>query len=344
MSDSPGGRQPAGALGSGSSIGVEAHRQGRTKARVTAVTNNPSRCAILAGHRNRDSTSDNRRIVAMSESVTGAEFKKQLRAGTPKLGLFLNSHSPTVAEQLAHSGYDWLLVDTQHGPMGNEQLSAMIAAVGSSGAKSLVRVAGYHDRGGIQQALDLGADGVLIPYINTAEEARQAVSCARYPTQGTRSVYFPQRSTNKAGLLGYVGNANKNVIVALQVETASCIDNIEAIAAVPGVDILFLGQNDLCMSMGLYEKYEFPHMYTSPELQAATDQLVAEARKNGVILGVFLFGTARVGEFLDKGFTFISVGNDLHHVLTQATAYVKDLEAIAQGQRKTWARAATSLI
>src|SRR6266851_2145516 len=139
------------------------------------------------------------------EKLTGAEFKKQLRAGQPKLGLFLNSHSPTVAEQLAHSGYDWLLVDTQHGPMGFQELSAMLAGVSSGGAKSMVRVAGYHDRGGIQQALDMGADGVLVPYINTADEARQAVSCARYPTVGPRPVYFPQRSTNKAGLLGYVG-------------------------------------------------------------------------------------------------------------------------------------------
>ncbi|MCC6364047.1 MAG: hypothetical protein IT165_11015 [Bryobacterales bacterium] len=277
-------------------------------------------------------------------ALTGAEFKQQLREGRPKMGLFVNSHSPTVAEQLAHSGYDWLLVDTQHGPMGYEKLSAMIAAIGTGGAKSMVRVAGFHDRAGIQQALDLGADGVLIPYINNAEEARQAVSCARYPTVGTRSVYFPQRSTNKAGLLGYVGNANANIIVALQVETASCITNMAEIAAVPGVDILFLGQNDLCMSMGLYEKYEFPHMYTSPELNAATQILVNEARKNNVILGLFLFGATRVGEFLDKGFTFISVGNDLHHILTQAGAYVKDMEAVSREKGKAWSRRPSSLI
>src|SRR5262249_18456372 len=262
----------------------------------------------------------------MSEALSGAEFKKHLRAGRPKLGLFLNAHSPTVAEQLAHSGYDWLLVDTQHGPMGYERLSAMLSGISGGGAKSLVRVGGFDDRPGIQQALDLGSDGVLVPYINTAEEARQAVSCTRYPTTGTRSVYFPQRSMNKEGLLGYAGKWNQNAIVALQVETASCIEHIAAIAAVPGVDILFLGQNYLCMSMGLYEKYEFPQMYTSPELNAATQKLVQEARKNNVILGLFLFGTARVGEFLEKGFTFISIGNDLHHVLTQAGAYVNDVE------------------
>jgi len=276
-------------------------------------------------------------------TLSGAEFKQELRAGTPKLGLFLNSHSPTVAEQLAYSGYDWLLVDSQHGPMGYEKLSGMLSGISNGGAKSLVRVGGYSDRPGIQQSLDMGADGVLVPYINTAEEARQAVSCARYPTAGTRSVYFPQRSMNKEGLLGYAGGANKNIIVALQVETADCIKNIEEIAAVPGVDLLFLGQNDLCMSMGLYEKYEFSHMYTSPELGAATEKLIAAARRNNVILGLFLFGTSRVGEFLEKGFPFISIGNDLHHVLTQAGAYVKDVEEIAKAKGKNWKRRPTAL-
>ena len=279
----------------------------------------------------------------MGNALSGVDFKKQLRAGEPKLGLFLNSHSPTIAEQLAHSGYDWLLVDTQHGPMGNEQLSAMLGGIANGGAKSLVRVEGYHDRGGIQQSLDMGADGVLVPYINTAAEARQAVSCTKYPTVGTRSVYFPQRSMNKDGLLGYAGNWNNNGIVALQVETADCIKNIDEIAAVPGVDILFLGQNDLCMSMGLYEKYEFPHMYTSPELNAATQSLVEAARKNNVILGLFLFGTSRVGEFLDKGFSFISIGNDLHHVLTQAGTHVADLEKAAKEKGKAWTRRPTAL-
>jgi 4-hydroxy-2-oxoheptanedioate aldolase len=281
---------------------------------------------------------------AMSEVLNGAEFKKQLRAGKTKLGLFLNSSSPTVAEQLAHSGYDWLLVDTQHGPMGYESLSGMLAAIANGGAKSMVRVGSYQDRPGIQQALDMGSDGVLVPYINTAEEARQAVSCCRYPTAGTRSVYFPQRSMNRAGLLGYAGAANDNTIVALQVETADCIKNIDEIAAVPGVDLLFLGQNDLCMSMGLYEKYEFPHMYTSPELGAATEKLRAAAKKNNVILGVFLFGTSRVGEFIEKGFPFISIGNDLHHILTQATAYVKDVEGIAKEKNTSWARRPTALM
>ena len=279
----------------------------------------------------------------MSDVLTGAEFKQQLHDGTLKLGLFVNSHSPTVVEQLAHSGYDWLLVDSQHGPMGFETLSTMISGISNGGAKSLVRVAGCHDRGGIQQSLDVGADGVLVPYINTAAEARQSVSCCRYPTTGTRSVYFPQRSMNKGGLLGYAGTANDNVIVALQVETADCIKNIDEIAAVPGVDILFLGQNDLCMSLGLYEKYQFPDMYFSDELRDATDKLRAAAKANNVILGLFLFGTDRVGEFLEKDFTFISLGNDLHHVLTQTGAYVANVEEISKEKGKPWTRRPTAL-
>jgi 4-hydroxy-2-oxoheptanedioate aldolase len=150
---------------------------------------------------------------------------------------------------------------------------------------------------------------------------------------------------NKAGLLGYAGAANDNVIVALQVETADCIKNIDEIAAVPGVDLLFLGQNDLCMSMGLYEKYKFPDMYTSPELGEATEKLKAAAKRNNVILGLFLFGTSRVGEFLEKGFPFISIGNDLHHILVQATAWVGDMERISKEAGKhAWNRRPTALM
>jgi 4-hydroxy-2-oxoheptanedioate aldolase len=96
--------------------------------------------------------------------------------------------------------------------------------------------------------------------------------------------------------------------------------------------------------MGLFEKYEFPHMYTSKELQAATDKLIAAARANNVILGLFLFGTSRVGEFLDKGFSFISIGNDLHHLLTQTGAHVQALESIAKEKGKAWARRPSALL
>ncbi len=228
--------------------------------------------------------------------------------------------------------------------MGNESLSGMLAGIANGGATSMVRVGGYSTGRASSSRSTWAPTACWCRTSTRADEARAAVSCCRYPTAGTRSVYFPQRSMNKGGLLGYAGAANDNVIVALQVETADCIRNMDAIAAVPGVDMLFLGQNDLCMSMGLYEKYKFPDMYTSPELGEATNKLVAAAKKHNIILGVFLFGTSRVAEFIDKGFRFLSVGNDLHHILTQAGTYVKDVESISPTGGKSWARRPSALI
>jgi 4-hydroxy-2-oxoheptanedioate aldolase len=227
----------------------------------------------------------------MNASLTGAEFKTQLHAGATKLGLFLNSHSPTVADQLAHSGYDWLLVDTQHGPMGNESLSGMLAGIANGGATSMVRVGGYSDRPCIQQSLDMGADGVLVPYINTADEARAAVSCCRYPTAGTRSVYFPQRSMNKGGLLGYAGAANDNVIVALsrnrrlhQEHRRDCGGQGRR-PAVPR-------PGDLCMSMGLTRS----KFRTCIARAGGDEQLIAAAARHP--LGVSFSASGR--EFIDR--------------------------------------------
>jgi len=263
----------------------------------------------------------------------GSEFKTELLEKKPKFGIFVNSGSATVAEQLSHSGYDWLLIDTQHGPMDSITLSGMINAISSGNCLSMVRVGGWNDRSGIQQALDLGANGVLIPYVNNAQEVKDAISCCKYPTEGTRSVYFPQRSTNKDGLLGYVGNSNKNVVVAVQIETAASIENIDEIVGVKGLDIAFLGPNDLCMSMGLFEKYEFPKMYFSDELKGAIKKMTDAVEKHKKTAGVFVFGTERVREFLDLGFNFISIGNDLHHVLTQTGSHVKALEELSKGNK-----------
>jgi len=144
-----------------------------------------------------------------SNRQSGEQFKAELRSGKPKFGIFVNSGSTSVAAQLSYSGYDWLLVDAQHGAMEYVTLSNMINAIHLGKSKVIVRVGGYQDRPGIQQALDLGADGILIPYVNNKKEVEEGVSCCLYPTSGTRSVYFPQPSTNEKGLLGYVPNANK---------------------------------------------------------------------------------------------------------------------------------------
>jgi len=266
------------------------------------------------------------RLARSVSKQTGKQFKDSLKKGDAKFGLFLNSASPVVAEQLSQSKYDWLLVDLQHGPISTDTMNNMLVGIGNGKAKSFVRVNGYDDRTGIQKALDCGSDGILIPYINNAHEAQEAVNCCLYPEpskhQGNRSIYFPQRSSNEAGLLGYTLKANENSLIAIQVETADCIKNIDEILSNPHIDIAFLGRNDLAMSMGLFEKYEFPHMYTSPELKEAVQKLLNSCKKHNKIAGIFLFGTDGVEDAIKSGFNFVAVGNDLHHVLVANTATV----------------------
>jgi 4-hydroxy-2-oxoheptanedioate aldolase len=135
------------------------------------------------------------RIARSVSKQTGKQFKEALKKGDAKFGLFLNSGSPVIAEQLSFGKYDWLLVDAQHGPLTHESMSGMLSGISNGKAKSFVRVAGYDDRAGIQQALDAGSDGVLIPYVNNAKEVQQAVNSCLYPqpskNKGTRSIYFP---------------------------------------------------------------------------------------------------------------------------------------------------------
>jgi len=272
-----------------------------------------------------------------SDVLAGSHWKAELKSGKPKMGIFINSASPAIAGLFSHAGYDWLLIDSQHGSMEYTTLASMINVIHLGKAKCIVRVAGSTDRNGIQQSLDLGADGILVPYVNNKKEVEEGVSCCLYPTAGTRSVYWPQPATNAHGLLGYVGNANKNILVAVQIETASSIQNIDEICSVKGLDVAFLGQNDLCMSMGLFEReYVFPQMYFSKELNEATQKMTTACAKYGVVPGVFLFGTDRVQEFLKKGFLFISVGNDLHHCLVTAGTFQKTIENVSAQENKPW--------
>lgn len=284
----------------------------------------------------------------MAGKITGEQFKQELKDDKCKMGLFLNSNSTAVAEQLSESAYDWLLVDTQHGPFDFQSLSNMISAINKGKALSIVRVGGFEDRYGIQQSLDAGANGILIPYVNTRAEVDKAVNCCLFPEpskhEGSRSVYFPLRCTNEAGLLGYVGPANKNTIVAIQVETKACIDNIDEILQNPHIDIAFLGRNDLAMSMGLFEKYEFPKMYSSPELNEAIDKLIAACKKYNKIPGLFLFGTDGVEDAIKRGFRLVSVGNDLHHLVVANQEMVNKLRDITKSTGHNWAGQKSSLI
>lgn len=182
------------------------------------------------------------------------------------MGQLLNSHGPTVAEPLAHramTGCSWTrstdrwAISNYRRPWPESRMAEL---------ESVVRVEGYHDRGGIEQGLDMEPTACSSLTVNSADDARQAVRRARFPTAGTRSVYFPPHSTNRAGRLGHAGAANDNVIRALQVETDSCINKIEEMAALAGVDLLLLPQNDLSMSMGLCEKKQGRRSWAPPPI------------------------------------------------------------------------------
>lgn len=284
----------------------------------------------------------------MEAKQSGEQFKQDLKSDKVKMGLFINSNSPVICEQLSQSCYDWLLIDAQHGTFDFQSLSTMISAVNKGKALSLVRVAGFNDRAGIQQSLDNGAHGVLIPYVNNRKEVDEAVNCCLFPEpskhQGNRSIYFPLRCMNEAGLVGHVLGANKQTIVAIQVETKDCIDNIDDILSNPHVDIAFLGRNDLAMSMGLYEKYKFPEMYSSTELNEAIDKLLAACKKHNKIAGLFLFGTDEVEAHIKKGFSFIAVGNDLHHILVSNTNMVNSLRDVTKNTGHNWTGTKSALI
>jgi 4-hydroxy-2-oxoheptanedioate aldolase len=261
--------------------------------------------------------------------------------------LLLNTTRPTVAQQFSHVFYDWILVDC-HSPMEAITMSAMLGAVSSGSAmKSMVRVAVYDDPNGIQQALDLGANSILIPHINTAEEAAAGVLCYLYPfgKAGTRSVYFLQRwITKTAGLLGHADSSiNDNVIIALQVE--DYITDMESICTVPRIAMVFLEQNDLVVSMGLFDgKYEFPAMHTCPELEAAMNKLSKCAKAKDILLGMFRFGTDHVTEFMDKDFNFILFGNDVHYCLAQNFAHKEALVVAATYRFHEWTSWQCSLL
>ena len=169
------------------------------------------------------------------------KFVNQMKEGTVKLGVDLNLSCPNVAEMTATLGYDFCMVDFQHSAFNREKLCSMYQAIKLGGAKSITRVEGPQDRYGIQQAFDLGCDGILVPFIRTAQDVRDAVSAAKYPGQdgqeGSRSLYMNLRShftagAGAAGLMAVHHEANANAIVAVQIETKDSIDNLEDILQV----------------------------------------------------------------------------------------------------------------
>jgi 2-keto-3-deoxy-L-rhamnonate aldolase RhmA len=236
-------------------------------------------------------------------------FTHRLRRGEPLIGAFICLPAPESAELFAVLGYDWLVLDTEHGPFDTLTAQRMLQAVGGRSG-GVVRVPAS-DGVWIKKALDIGADGVLVPLVNTVEDARRAVDACRYAPLGSRGMGGARCHRYGEGFDAYVARANDEVAVIVQAEHAAALRNIEAIAAVPGVDAIFVGPYDLSASLGR------PGRIDDPEVTAAIARIRDAARKAGRALGIYCGTAAAARAYLEQGFTLIGMGTDLSN-LTRA--------------------------
>ena len=241
-------------------------------------------------------------------------LKQRLRAGKPAIGTWLSFASPGVAEALAVLEPDWLLVDTEHGAIDEQTLEEMVRAIRAASASvtPLVRVAA-NDVALIKKALDRGAMGVLVPLVNSPDEARQAVAACRYPPEGIRGVAGTRASRFGLDMADYFATWNDDVLVGVQIETRSALESVELIAAVPGVDLLFVGPNDLSASLGVFRQFDHP------DYQAAVRRILQAARSAGKAAGYMARSAEEAAARIDEGFQFVSVATDARLLMGAAS-------------------------
>ncbi len=205
-------------------------------------------------------------------------FLRRLRAREQQIGIFSTLNSPAVLELLAGSGFDWILVDTEHSPSEVPDVIAHLQVLAAFEVGGLVRPA-WSDPVLIKRLLDAGAQSLLVPYVETAEAAASAVAATRYPPAGVRGVAGGSRATGYGRRTDYLRTADEQICVLVQIETLRGLENLEAIAAVPGVDGVFIGPNDLAASMGLLGRA------THPDVLAAVDDAFGRLAALGAASG-----------------------------------------------------------
>ncbi len=207
------------------------------------------------------------------------------------------------AEIAAHQGWDSITIDMQHGQIGYEAMCAMLVAVSTTGTVPLVRVP-WNAPGDVMRALDAGANGVMCPTVETAQDCRRFVGACRYAPLGYRSV-GSRRAMLYAGD-DYVQHANDTVLAIVQIETAKGVENLDAIAAVEGLDMLYVGPSDLGLSLGRAVKAD----QTDPVVVAAIDAVLAGARRAGLKAGIFCKSVDYARAMAAKGFDLVTVESD----------------------------------
>ncbi len=253
--------------------------------------------------------------------------KHRLQQGLHTIGIWISVPSPSVVELIAGAGPDWLMIDTEHGPADWERVEDLIRAMQGSSATPLVRVAG-NDPVLIKKALDRGALGVLVPLVSTAEAARAAVSASRYPPDGIRGVAGTRASRYGAELPAYFASWNREVLVAIQIETIEALNNVELIAAIPGLDVLFIGPNDLSASLNCFRQFDHP------DFTRAVDRILGAAQRHRIATGYMASSAEDVVARVKQGFRFVSLASDTRLLAgAVATAYEKIRAGLVAGVR-----------
>jgi len=232
-------------------------------------------------------------------------FKRAILAKQRQIGLWCALMSPYSAEVVAGAGFDWLLIDTEHTPADPDLVMAQLQAVSAYPVQAVVRPA-WNDTVLIKRLLDVGAQTLLIPYVQTADEARHAVAATRYPPQGVRGVAGATRAGRFGRVTDYLRRADAEICVLVQVETRLALDNLEAIAGVDGVDGVFIGPSDLSAGLG--------HLGNPghPEVQAAIEDAIRRILKCGKAPGILTPDEAAARHYIELGSLFTAVGLDIN--------------------------------
>lgn len=231
-------------------------------------------------------------------------FKQRLCSGEPMTGVWLSLASPYVAELVATAGFDWLLLDGEHAPNDLTSLLAQLQAIAPYASAPVVRPP-QGDTVLIKQYLDIGVQNLLIPMVETAEQAAEVVAATRYPPEGIRGMgSFLARASRWGQIEDYLNRADEEICLILQLESPLALANLEAIAAVEGVDGLFIGPADLSAAMG--HRGNPGH----PEVRAAIDDAIARIQVAGKSAGIITFDEAEARGYLAAGCGFVGVGVD----------------------------------
>jgi len=236
-------------------------------------------------------------------------------------GSWLNLASSLTAEMAGMVGYDWLLIDQEHAPGDNMTILHQLQAASRFPVAPIVRVP-WVDRILFKKILDLGAAGLMTPYVQTPEEAKEVVRYAKYMPMGERGIASsPRCSDYSTNFADYFETANKNLILIAQIETGLSLDNAEAIAAVDGIDVLFVGPLDLAISTNLRKMFEDPKYVDNLK------RVAAAAKKHGKACGILLPNPKWIPLLKELGFTFIACGADGGYVLNSMKSTLEALRA-----------------